>query len=641
MSKKKDRELGMDRAIDRRDFLNGMGVAVTAATGLLGSSWLEAVGLPPYQPEAGADYYPPALTGMRGSHAGSFEAAHQLREGAWPDEGRDTGETYDLVVVGGGISGLAAAYFYRRATGPDARILVLDNHDDFGGHAKRNEFSHSDRLLIGYGGTQSIDTPSRYSAEAMRLLEEIGIEVDRFYDYFDRKLYRSLGLSRSVFFDKETFGSDRLVTGEGERPWKDFFGDTPLSERGKADLVRLYEEKKDYLPGLTKEEKIAKLRKTSYQDFLLNMVGLSEDVLPYFKSRTHGFWTLGIEAIPALYLLQFGFPGGDGLGVKEEGPRRPDPYIFHFPDGNASVARLLVRSLVPDAIPGGTMEDVVTTRCDYSRLDRADAKVKVRLNSTAVLVRHRGDDAVEVTYARGGETLRVRGKRVVLACYNSMIPYICPELPQAQKEALAWSVKAPLVYTNVLIRDWTAWKKLGIQHVYLPGGYHSTASLDFPVSLGKYQFGKSPEDPTVLHLVRVPLSPGLPQKEQHRAGRYDLLSTSFETFERHIRDELGRALSGGGFDPARDIEAITVNRWPHGYACWENPLFEPETPADQKPWVLGRKRFGRIAIANSDAGAHAYTDAAIDQAYRAVTELESGMTSSSSETESVVSERRA
>jgi spermidine dehydrogenase len=580
-----------------------------------------------FHPERDPGYYPPALTGMRGSHEGSFEVAHAVKDAPGFDPGRveDTGEKYDLVVVGGGISGLAAAFFFRRLAGAEARVLVLENHDDFGGHAKRNEFRHGGKLRIGYGGTQSIDEPSTYSPEAAGLLRDLGIDVQRFYTAFDQKLYGSLNLSRGVFFDRETFGVDRLVKGEGSRPWLEFLAEAPLTEQARQDLARLYDEKIDYLPDLPVEAKKARLARTSYRDFLLELAGITPDALPFFQTRTHSFWGLGIDAVSALEVWKVGYPGFQGMDLGEGDGGRREPYIFHFPDGNASVARLLVRALIPEAVPGSGMEDVVTARADYSRLDRARQRVRIRLNSTVVRVEHEGPPAtsrqVKVTYIRGGEAYRVRAGGCVLACYNSIIPHICPELPEEQKRDLAYAARAPLVYTNVLIRDWSAFRNLGVHNVYAPGGYHSGFALDFPVSLGEYRFSSSPAEPMVVHMVRVPVSPGKPAREQHRAGRWDLLSATFETFERQIRDQLGRALSAGGFDPARDIEAITVNRWPHGYAYEYNRLFDPDWSEEERPWVRGRQRLGRIAIANSDAAADAYTDTAIDQAHRAVREL--------------------
>jgi spermidine dehydrogenase len=641
---KRDRELGMGRSISRRDFLNGAAVGIG---GLLASQSALATLAPgefamqtgttsqtdtPFAPEQAASYYPPALTGMRGNHDGTFAFAHRLRDGeAWDAEGgpQSTGETYDLVVVGAGISGLAAAYFFRKAAGEKARILVLDNHDDFGGHAKRNEFHSGGRLLLGYGGTQSIESPGKYSAEAKGLLVELGIDTSKFVKAYDQKLYSSRKLGTGYFFDKETFGEDRRVAGLGSTPWAEWLAKTPLSDEVRRDIARVYTEKVDYLPGLSREAKIAKLTKTSYADFLTQICKVHPEALKFFQSFTNDLFTVGIDAVPAYYCY---FAGDDYGGITYAGfqgmdlgdDQREEPYIYHFPNGNASIARLLVRAMIPAAVPGHTMEDVVTARADYSRLDRDGSPVRIRLNSTVMNVKHATSGTskeVEVAYVRGKKLQGVRAKQCVLACYNGMIPYLCPELPEKQKEALAYLVKMPLVYTHVAIRNWTSFQKLGVRQIESPGSYHVYTALDFPVSLGDYAFPAKPEEPMVLFMLRTPCKPGLSMRDQNRAGRGELMRTSFSTFERNMRDQLGRMLGSAGFDPARDIDGLTVNRWAHGYAYGYNPLFDPDWAEDEKPWVMGRKPFGQIAIANSDAGASAYTDAAIDQAYRAVKEL--------------------
>jgi spermidine dehydrogenase len=633
MNKEHDRALGMGQEITRRDFLNGCAVSVGASLLASSPAWLEAMAVSEDAPEKDPSYYPPAKTGMRGSHDGSWEVSHAMRDGeTWPDA-VEAPESYDLVVVGGGISGLASAYFFRKFAGSNAKILILDNHDDFGGHAKRNEFQAGKRLLIGYGGTQSLEAPHHYSKEAFGLLEELGIDVDRFYKYFDQNLYKKMSLKRATFFDKETFGVDRLLSGFGTHYLgltypAEILAQIPISETARQDLARLQETKVDYLPGLSGEEKRRKLTKTSYKDFLLQYVQVDPEVVKIFQTAPHGLYAVGIDAVSAWDCLQMDYPGFKGLQIqsREDSPEQAEPYIFHFPDGNASVARLLVRSLVPGAVPGTTMEDVVTSRVNYARLDLADSAVRIRLNSTAVRTKHVGDPAtaeqVEVTYVRGGKAHRVRAAHSVLACYNMVIPYLCPEMSEKQKEALHYCVKLPLVYTNVQIRNWQSFQKLGVNSIYAPGGYFNGVSLDFPVSIGDYHFPSSPEEPCILHLLRTPCKPGLPAKEQYRAGRYELLTTPFDVFERNIRDQLGRMLSAGGFDPARDIQAITVNRWPHGYAYEYNPLFEPlDRPHSERPCVIGRQPFGRIHIANSDADGHAYTNIAMDQGYRAVSEI--------------------
>jgi spermidine dehydrogenase len=318
-------------------------------------------------------------------------------------------------------------------------------------------------------------------------------------------------------------------------------------------------------------------------------------------------------------------PPGPGLGVEITKQEEDEPYIFHFPDGNASIARLLVRSLIPASASGTTMEDIVTAKLNYAALDDPASPVRLRLNSTAIHARNIGDPAtakeVEVTYVKDGRSRTVRAAACVLACWNMVIPFMCPELSDKQKDALAYGVKVPLVYTNVQISNWQSFKKLGVSSARCPGSYFESVTLDFPVSMGEYRFPSNPAEPCLLHLERVPCKPGLPARDQQRAGRQELLTTTFAIFERHIREQLGAMLSPGGFDPARDIQAITVNRWPHGYAYEYNSLYDPDWPEDQQPCVIGRQPFGRISIANSDAEAFAYTNAAIDQAFRAVTEV--------------------
>jgi spermidine dehydrogenase len=229
---------------------------------------------------------------------------------------------------------------------------------------------------------------------------------------------------------------------------------------------------------------------------------------------------------------------------------------------------------------------------------------------------------VEVAYGREKRVYTVRAKAVVLACWNGMIPHLCPDLPEKQKDALKYGVKVPLVYTSVAIRNWTAFKRLGITGATTPGMYHTGARLEMPTVIGGYNpTPASPDDPILVRMTRTPCKPGLPSRDQHRAGHVDLLTTPFSTFELKIRDQLARMLGAGGFDPARDIDAITVNRWPHGYAYEYNPLWDPDWPAGHSPCEIGRQPFGRITIANSDAAAAAYTDQAMDQAYRAVAEL--------------------
>jgi spermidine dehydrogenase len=622
----------MLNTISRRDFLNGTALIIAGALTPLAQLRAES-----------GRYYPPALTGLRGSHPGSFETAHQVgREGRSFDiSGLAVEESFDLVVVGGGISGLAAAWFYREAHGPTARILILDNHDDFGGHAKRNEFRVGDRLLLGYGGTESLQSPKAlFSKTVNRLLKTLGVDIRRWDTAFDRNLYASLGLTEGVYFDRETFGTDKLVVGTPivtspdsaarnakPRPIETVVAEFPMSDDARARLVAFFSHPQDYLAGKSKAQKIAYLKKISYRDYLRKHAGLGDEAVKFFDSGTKDLLAMGPDIVPALEALSCQYPGFKGLGLKDQEDLALDePYIYHFPDGNASIARLLVRSLIPAVAPGRTMDDVVLADFDYTKLDVDGAPIRLRVNSTAVALANARSKGlpVDLGYVRSGALHRIQARQSVLACYNMIIPHIMPELPDEQKRALARCVKLPLVYANVAIRNWQAFVKLGVNKIHSPYGYFSDIKLDYPVSLGGYRNPRDPSEPMLLHMVRIPLTPnqGLTNVEQFRLGRQQLLNTPFEEFEKQITQQLDRMLGPGGFKSARDIAAITVNRWPHGYAYDANSLFDPPTPGPP-PYEIARKRCGNVSIANSDAAWNAYTHEAIDQAWRAVNELKS------------------
>jgi spermidine dehydrogenase len=346
------------------------------------------------------------------------------------------------------------------------------------------------------------------------------------------------------------------------------------------------------------------------------------EIVNCFQGRTLDFFALGCDSVPAFDLMEVGYPGFAGLKLPPRGPNAEfdEPYIYHFPDGNASIARLLVRALVPDAAPGHSMEDVILAKFDYEMLDRTENRVRIRLNSTCVQVRNQGN-RVDIGYVRDGKLSRVMAKHVVLACFNMIIPYIMPELSEDQREALGQNVKAPMLYNKVVIKDWNAWANLGVHNIAAPMSFHSRAKLDYPVSLGGYRHSRHPAEPMCLHLSHIAGAPnqGLDARAQFRIGRQKILEMTFDQIESRIRDELDRMLGPGGFSSERDIAAITVNRWSHGYSYTPNSLFDNEDY--QATNARARQPVGHVAIANSDSEWSAYTHSAIDAAYRAVHEV--------------------
>ena len=555
MSKKND--LGMGRDIARRDFLQG--AAITVTMGALAPELARAAEAEKAAQDA-PDYYPPTRLGMRGSHPGAFEAAHEVRDGDFWNKASalvDTHESYDLVVVGGGISGLSAAYFYRQKK-PRAKILIIENHDDFGGHAKRNEFNVNGRVLLANGGTQDMDSPYPYSKQASALIKALGIDpVKLEKECSDPEIYK--GLHTGVFFDKETFGVDKVVTvdtGEGDRgepppgAWQAFADAAPVSDAVKKSIVKIETGKENYYPGLTSDQIKEKLVHLSYKDYLLNVVKADPGIVPIYQHRTDDEWALGFEAISALDAWGYGMSGFAGLPLKPGGKfQKMMGYtaagyslggsdFFHFPDGNASIARALVRALIPGSIPGKDIHDLILAKCDYSKLDRPGNAVRLRLNNLVVRA-HNAKEGVEIAYtasAGGGKVYKVRAKDCVMAGWNMFIPYLVPDLPEPQKAALHTLVKSPLVYCNVALSNWRAFKKLGADRIMAPSGYFSVFNLSQPVNLGAYKMPRTPDEPMVIRMLRTPGAVGMSEDDQARMGRMELLADAV----RDLREERAR-----------------------------------------------------------------------------------------------------
>ena len=616
--------LGLTRPITRREFIDG---AAVASAGLL---------LAPAAAHA-LDSSPAFL----GQTDASFRTLHRWRDAAQRAEipaHPPGGVEVDLLVVGAGISGLAAAILWRQQR-PQATVLLVDPQADIGGHALRNEFtSVSGRRVIGYGGSEALDSPAFWSPAVHQLMRDIGIDLNRFHDWFDAGWQQTRGVAaRGIFFGREQWGQDRLVRVPPGGRAADWVPQTPLSPRAQADLIRLIDAPRDWLPGRTRSQKRTLLAGISYDTFLTRHCRADAELTRYFSARTRGWFGAGTDATSALDAFAMSLPGFAALRLgKQVDPRMSatgrqafagtDKYIYHFPDGNAGVVRAMLRRLIPAAMPGSGMESLVLTERDDGQLDRTGAPVRIKLNSSVVQVRHADatQRAVDVTLAGpDGQLQTVRAGQVVLACWSRVLPMLCPELPASQAAALDDQHKVPLVYANVLLANWRALKAAGLSGFTMPGRFFDEVGIDFPVSIGDYRFADTPDDPVLLHLSAVVNggATGRPAREQAAAGRRRLMSISFEHMETEIRDVLQRALGPHGFSAARDIEAITLNRWSHGYSYEYMRPWDSFWPAGPLPITTARRGWGRIAIANADAGAFAYVQGAIDQATRAVAEL--------------------
>jgi len=617
--KKSDNELGMGQDITRRDLIHDTGMAALGLSLPLG-------GLTAGCSESTGGSYPPTLTGMRGSHPGSFESAHALaREGKSFGPPVDVDETWDLVVVGAGISGLAAAHYYRQKFGADARILILENHDDFGGHARRNEFHQGGQLRLSLGGTHNLEH-WKFSDTVNALMDELGVNEEEMQRNQEFRYGRNGKKGAALWFDADTYGENKLVTGasmEESNPeiMARLIDEFPISETARAQLKRFYGMRGNVLDGMTGEEASAYLRKTSYTDFLREHGGLGDEAIQLFGNTTHGSYGIEVHNLSAAEAVDDGLPGLQLLGKDEPTGEWHYP-VAMYPDGNASIARLLVHRLIPDVAPGTNANNIALAKFDYRRLDRAGARARLRLNSTVINAVNTAD-GVAVTYMNDGQSQRVKTRHCVMACYHVIIPHLCPDLPEAQKAAQKYQVKRPLLLTNVLLRSSDAMDALGITGVDCPGRMHGSVFMFKGLNTGGYRHEFADTGPVPLTLWGS-LSPpegvvGL--KNEMRASRARMLELSFADYEREVRTVLDGLLGPAGFDVQRDILAITVNRWPHGYSHDYLDLWDPEWPEGQAPHLIASRPHGNITMANSDAGADAYTHVAIDEAYRAVQEL--------------------
>ena len=572
-------------------------------------------------------YYPPALTGLRGSHPGSNDHAHSRAWAGRSDWGVTTRlqEHYDLVVVGAGISGLTAAYFYRQKHGADKKILILDNHDDFGGHAKRNEHSIDGATLISYGGSQTIVEPKHADQIVLAVFDDIGIDLKRFETAYDMDFFNRNGLGSVTYFNKEVFGEDKLVQHPycnypnyveglpgGKLSHEEAARQAPLSDKGKEQLLRVLNGGLHTLQ-VPEAELQDYIDTHSYYDYLKDTLGVDDPGVLRMARHSGLDWGSGVTELMSIAdAKSSGALGFAPVEVYDE----DNPYIHHFPDGNASIARALVKNLIPGVAPGDNAEALIKAKFDYAELDEPDNAVRVRLNSTVVNVEHLGnpEDAgdISVSYINNNQSYQVKAGAVVMACYNMIIPHIVSGLPEEQAAALRLQGKSPLQYTTVGLRNWRGMKELGIGVAMSPGNMHQAVLMDFPVSLGGYEYTKTPNDPCVIQMICCPYGTlGNSIEEQFREARHRMLSLQFEDYEQEIRRHLSGMLPADVFDFDRDVASISVNRWAHGYSTGG--------PGDSTR--IGRQPFGRITIANSDSAPGADAKTAMMMAHRAVNEL--------------------
>lgn len=626
----------------RRDFLNG--VACISP----GLAWAQSSATP-------TPVFPPELTGLRGSQPGSMDAAHAAAWAVETSSGKalKDDESWDLVVVGAGISGLSAAHFFRKHVKATARILILDNHDDFGGHARRNEFSAGGRTIVSYGGTQSFDTPQNYSAVALALLKELRVDMPALRRAYDLEFFKTHALGMGLYYDGATF--ERSVLCASSPPSlraPQYYSRhhvpglvSPPAFTSQWQTAPLTSTQKDLLRQVINNAPAGRgrdglrerdIQAESYVDFLRWVYGIQDPALlallsmPMAEDSALGGYAVSMEAAASAGLLGLGsvaqrrrWFGAEAVdfGV-EPAPESDDDaeldgYFYHFPDGAATVARLLVQRLIPAVATFSNATECLGARFDYRQLDRPGHQaVNIRLNSTAVSVAN-ASGGVQIRYLQHGALRQVRASYAIMAGWSGVSAHVVKGLPAQQKEAMRVNIKMPMVYAQVVLRRWHALRQAKVAVAYAPGAPFQFSQMDFPVRIGPCAPPANPNEPVCLLMIRVPgpLLLKAPPPDIFRAGRAELLGQDFAFYEEAIISQLHGMYGAYGMDVHRDIAAITVNRWGHGFV-WDEAQY-----LGQNAYKLAAHRLGNITMAGADSQGNAYLDAAIDAARRAVNEL--------------------
>ena len=617
-SERHDKSLGMDQPICRRDFLNA---TLLAAGGVLLGP------LTPKQLLAEEDW-----TGYGGigdyaqSNGNTFEvmtAGHQIRSGDFdslPAETIDTGETFDCVVVGGGVSGLSAALFFEKYADPRATCLVIDNHPVFGGEAKRNEFIVDGQRIMGPQGADHFQVPLPHSFMA-RFFELVGLDWRQFkYQQWasgspEIPLGYSFEDSRgpNAFYFGPKFGQKPgmwLID-----PWKKKLEGAPISDKMRSELLRYNGQQKSGLPfDYPGDQKSRQLDSITMERYLMERYGLSKETIQTFMADEGGGFGTGPDVLSAYCIYAF------------DVDRSMDEPALSFPGGNDGIARHIVKTLIPDSIPGAsTLEAVCRHNINFQALDRPGQAARIRLSSTTVWVKHEGDplksNFVTIAYTRGGKVYRVKARSAVLAggCWTSK--RIVRDMPAAYRQAYDQFYRSPCMMANVALRNWRFLYRMGISGCQWFEGLGSFTAVRKVPTFATDAETIGPDSPVVLTLKVLFPHYGLPLADQGNLGRAELLSTPFRDYERHIRTQLSEMFSSSGFEAGRDIAGIVLNRWGHAYVSPQPGFFFGKDGSPAPREILRAAPFGRIAFANTDLSGTPDHRTAIGEAHRAVSQL--------------------
>ena len=553
------------------------------------------------------------------------------------------GTTFDLVVVGGGVAGLSAAYYWLTDVDPDARILIVEQSEELGGPARQHTFEVDGHRLLAPGGAQELSFPSSFPPPVRTALVDLGIDTGRFYDDAVAGHYTSRGAGGHGFaFAAEVWGRSHTAVFRPDTGGD--FGDAPVSPPARAQIAALITAPTDWLAGRTDEEKLAELRTHSCDGLLREFAALDDDVHRFLRFSTSPHSGLAFDQHPALDAALIGYVGLDGIDVEGGGDGAPwkglthtgtrffahrDPPIFRFPDGNATVARALAHRLVPDLFAATSVDERLGADMATEALDRPGNQVRILLGTAAVELRRDGPDRVVVRVeARDGTTATHRAPAAVVATGAHDAARLVTGLDPEQRATAEALGRFPIVSATVALRNWRAWPAIGVNTLSWPG--HPSwqiASLGFPVRMGGFEPPSSPDAPNVVTTLGGLTTPGRPPSDGAAEGRRRLASpTARAELRAELRRLLAEALAPGGFDADRDIAEVRVELWPQGYARYSTSLDGPDDEGRIGPGARERLADGTgpIAVVGVDVVDHPFLDGAMESAHRAVHRIASG-----------------
>jgi spermidine dehydrogenase len=628
-SSQSDRVLGLDQDITRRDFLNSTLLAsggillhsISPAT-MLAQKAAQNAPVDDWTGYGGVGDY----ANSNGNTTAVFEAGHRIRDGEFettPANVVDTNEIYDCVVVGGGISGLAAALIFRRQAGEGKTCLVLDNHPIFGGEAKRNEFLVDGHRLIGHQGSALFQVNYPHSF-IERFYQSIGLKVPRLeyqkWGSSDPEIPLTttpyLGSAPYGLYFGAKFGQPKGVWVTD--PWGKKLEGAPISATAREELLRVQSSDSAAMqvPQYRGDGISRRLDTMTLEDHLMEKHRISRETVRTFLTPDEGSaFGLGPDALSGYTAYAF-----DAFGptLDEENQM--------FPDGNSGIARLIVKTLIPESIGGEhSLEDVCHKNLNFTALDRPGAPARIRLDSTAVWVKHEGDPAksqfVTILYTHGSKLYQVRARSVVMAGGSWTTKHIVRDLPGDRTDAYSQFYRSPCMLANVAVRNWRFLYKMGISGAQWFEGIGTYLQIRKLALCGADSPTIGPDSPVIITLKVVYSHPGHTTEEQGHMGRAEMISTSFREYERQVRQQFSDMFARTGFDASRDIAGIILNRWGHAYASPAPGFYFGKDGKPAPGDVLRAAPFGRIAFANVDLSGMPDHKSSIIEANRAVGQL--------------------